>query len=330
MKKKGLSMMLRCLSFVFVMIAVGVPGGFAEGATELFPLKVGTFGFHNEPGYPLIVGVQKGFFAEEGLEVTLVPTYQMTPGLIGKSLDLVTEAADTPILAVAKGADLVIVLDISHKPVQWLVLKKNIQSIKELEGKISAHWKIPSSDYITTRRFLASQGVDVNKITFRKVGGSRDRFAALQAGHIDAAPLGSQYAIKAQQEGSKVVATPADFGDFPWTYVVARREWARNHPDVVEKFLRAAYRSRQWIYDPANLDEAVKILSPITKSDEGTQRTSLEWVIEARIYAFEKPTAPMLKIITDWMLEEGWLKTPFDPGRILDTSYYERAFKGIK
>lgn len=82
-------------------------------ATALDRVTVGTVGAPSGGQFPYLIGVKKGFFAAEGLELDtiFVPS---APGLIqqlvGGSLDVVsTSGLVEPILAVAKGAPIAII-----------------------------------------------------------------------------------------------------------------------------------------------------------------------------------------------------------------------------
>jgi ABC-type nitrate/sulfonate/bicarbonate transport system substrate-binding protein len=247
--------------------------------------------------------------------------------LIGGSFDIIGEAADGPILAADKGAEILVVYDLSRRPSQFMVLAPGIQAVSELKDKPIGVWKIPSTDQMLTKKFLAKNGIDVNSIKYRRIGGSRDRFAALQTGQIGATVLSTAYAFKAQEEGMKIVASPADWEIFPWTFVVVRRNWAEANKEAIVKYVRAVYRATRWLYDQRNYEEAVRILSPITKFDDKAMRWALKGSIEQKIYNLEKPNAGVFQLAAEWLLAEGFLLKPFDTARILDTTYYERAIK---
>jgi len=319
-----------------VLAAVGFMacwlGGFSSGsiaasAPPLVQLSAGGFGSDAVSSWPVYVAQEKGFFAKEGIQLTFTRSYEQMMALIGGSFDLIGEAADSPILAADKGAEIVVVYDLSRRPSQFMVLAPGMNAISDLKGKTIGVWKIPSTDQMLTKKFLAKHGIDASSVTFRRIGGSRDRFAALQTRQIGATVLSTAYAFRAQEEGMRLVASPADWETFPWTFVVARRNWAEANKESIIKYVRSVYRATQWLYDPANYEEAVRVLSPITKFDDKVMRWALKGSIEQKIYNLEKPSAAVFQAAAEWLLSEGFLSKPFDTSKILDTRYYEQAVK---
>jgi ABC-type nitrate/sulfonate/bicarbonate transport system substrate-binding protein len=95
----------------------------------------------------------------------------------------------------------------------------------------------------------------------------------------------------------------------------------------VVKYIRALHRASQWLYDPANFDQALKTLTPISRFDDKTMRWALKDSVDSRIYNLEKPSVPVFQLAADWLLSEGLLTKPFDTAKILNTKYYEQAVK---
>jgi len=103
-------------------------GASREAKPAFFELNAGGFGVESASSWPAYLAQQKGFFAKEGLKVTFTRSYEQMPGLIAGSFDVIAEAADTPILAASKGAELLVVYDISHRPSQFMVLGPGVNS----------------------------------------------------------------------------------------------------------------------------------------------------------------------------------------------------------
>ena len=312
------------VSLITLQSGVSAQGQFAKPVTKL---RAGGFGADSPSSWPVYIAREKGFFAEEGIEVSFTRSYKQMVGLLGGSFDVIDAAADSPILAAAKGADTIVVYDISHRPSQFMVLGPEVSSIKEVEGKIIGVWKIPSTDQLLLQKYLARKGIDPNKVKFRKVGGSRDRFAALQAGQIGATVLSTTYALRARKAGMKLIASPADWDVFPWTLGVLKRQWAEANPDVVVGYVRGIYRGTKWLYDRSNFDEAVRLLSPLSKFDEISMKWALDVSLSQKVYNYEKPSPKILQLAADWLLSEGFLRKSFDASKIIDTRYYESAVK---
>jgi ABC-type nitrate/sulfonate/bicarbonate transport system substrate-binding protein len=305
-----------------------VPAALSQaGFPPLYELHVGGFGPEGTSSWPIYIAQEKGHFAREGLKVTFTRSLEKMAGLLGGSFGAINDTADPPILAESKGAGLVVVYDTIHKPPQFLALGRDVNTIAELKGKIVGVWKIPSTDEMLLKQSLTKNGISLDSVSVRMLGGSRDRFAALHAGQISATLLDIGFAQQAQQAGMKLIASPADWEVFPWNVIVFKRQWAANNSDVVVKYLRAVHQATRWLINPANFDEAVVILARIAKVDEKTMRWSLQTVNANKVYNLEKPTVPIFQRAADWLLAAGFLTKRFDAATIIDAAYYERAVK---
>lgn len=326
-KKKYL---LRVAGFFLASVLVTLPSTLAAQArSESAPVKLraGGFGLESVTNWPTIIAQQKGFFASEGLTVEYNRSYEQMPALIGGSFDVIDTGADTTVLAADKGANIVIVYETSHRPPQFMVLGPGINSVKEMEGKLFGVWRIPSTDQVILNKFFAKQGMDPAKVTLFRVGGSRDRFVALQTGRISATILAIEFGIPAIKEGMKIVATPRDWGVFPWSPLVFGRQWAEAHQDIVVKYVRSIYRAGKWLIDQTNSEEAVRLVSQAAKIDPEVVKWTLQLVIKDQIYNVDKPSVSVMQLAADWLLSEKLIAKPFNVGKIVDTRYYERAMK---
>lgn len=315
------------VALFFMALPISELGAQARAAGTPAKLRAGGFGADSPSSWPVYIAKDKGFFAEERVDVSFTRSYEQMVGLLGGSFNVIDEAADSPILAADKGADTVVVYDLSHRPSQFMVLGPGVNSVNELEGKLIGVWKIPSTDQLLLQKYLARQGIDLKKVRFRKVGGSRDRFAALQAGQISGTVLSTTYALRAQKAGMKLIASPADWDVFPWTLIILRRQWAEANQDIVTGYIRAIHRGTRWLYDRSNFEEAVRLLAPVSGFDESTTNWALDVSISQKIFNLEKPRADILQLAADWLLSEGILNKAFDASRVIDTKYYERAVR---
>jgi ABC-type nitrate/sulfonate/bicarbonate transport system substrate-binding protein len=323
MRARSLVAILVCLQWVLGATTVS----FAASAPGTVEIKAGGFGGDAVSSWPVYIAQDRGFFAKEGLQTSFTRSYEQMMALIGGNFEVIGEAADAPILAAEKGADIVVVYDLSRRPSQFMVLAPGVQSIADLDGKIFGVWKIPSTDQLLTKKFLARQGIDAAKVSFRRIGGSRERYAALQNRQIAATVLSTGFAYKAQEEGMRIVAVPADWEVFPWTFVIFRKSWAEANSGTVVKYIRALHRGAQWLYDPANFEQALRTLKPVSGFDDKTMRWALKDSVDSRIYNLEKPSVPIFQLAADWLLSEGFLTKPFDTSRILNTKFYEQAIQ---
>lgn len=112
-------------------------------AQQAIPLRLGfnANSARNMAEVPNVVAQRKGFFAREGLAVTMVPlmgTTHMVTALDKGDVDATGTALPYMIQAVLKGADDAAVIGGVANTIYSLIAKPGIQTIAELRGKVVA------------------------------------------------------------------------------------------------------------------------------------------------------------------------------------------------
>ena len=313
-----------CSLYLFAAGGLDTAPVFAESP---YVLNAGGFEADASVSWPIYVAQEKGFLAKEGIQLKAVRTDKAVMGLIAGSFDVINAEASTAILAAAQGANVIVTYALSERPSQYMVLSKGLTTLSELEGKTIGIFQVPSVGQLFIKKHLQKKGVDLGKISFRRTGGSRERFASLLTGQISATLLSTTYAFRSQQEGMKIITSPADWDVFPWTSIVFRKQWAEANSNIVVKYLRAIYRATLWLYDPVNLNDSLRTLTPLSGLDESTIQWSLKSSIENKIYNLNKPDAETYQLVSNWFLSEGILSKPFMAASIIDSKYYNQAVK---
>ena len=194
---------------------------------------------------------QKGFFAREGLNVTLV--------YIRGGLDiqtLLTNDADfamgstTAVTAFVAGAPLRIVLSYNAHVDQGLYAQAKYRRIGDLKGQPIGSLNPGGLVDTMVRRILVKNGVQPERdVNIMAMGGTPERFAALRAGAIAATMLSSPFNFLADKEGFSKLAVTRDYVDVPGTAVVVNAEKIKKQPNTVKRFIRASLRAMQYIRD---------------------------------------------------------------------------------
>ena len=322
MAQKQLLMFFCSLSFFAVL---GIHASLACAQSE-YRLKAGGFGVDAVTSWPVYIAQEKGFLAKEGIDADFARSYNQMMALIAGSFDVIADGVSTTTLALEKGADVVIVYDLSHRPSEFLVLGRNIRNLSDLEEKTIAIGKIGTVPHLFLKKYLTENGLNVSRIKFRVTDGSQERFAALQAEQISATLLSNVYAFRAQQAGMQLF-TLAKNRAFPWTYVVARKQWTKANSEILVRFVRSVHKATLWLYDPTNFTEAVAALTRLTRLDEKTVTWSLKSSIENRVHNFQRPNEKALQSAVNWLLAEGMFSKPFDATAAIDARFYELAVK---
>jgi NitT/TauT family transport system substrate-binding protein len=209
---------------------------------------------------PVYLGIEKGFFANADLELDLqlsqggaeiVPLvlngsvhigYSNTPSLLsaavaGLPIEIVAPAAGAPPEKRGNGENL--------EGSVMVPQDSSIRSYADLEGKTVAVNALGSVADLTLKAALDKHGIDPANVENLEVP-FPDMQAALESGAVDAAVMVSPFKTVAERSGDfRSVAFPVlDVRpELVYTGYFVSREWADEHPDVLERFLAALRRS---------------------------------------------------------------------------------------
>lgn len=204
------------------------------------------------PSAPLYVADEKGYFKDEGLDVTFqsyASGYLAYVATMSGRADFAT-VADTPIAnAAVRGEPFTVVATISQigSPDSIVARKdRGILTDADLKGKRIGVAKGTSAEfflhvYLTTR-YISPKEV-------RIVGLPADKVVdALVNGSVDAVCTWTQYTVVLQRKlGAKtLLLNDPDIYTMSWN-IAATRQFVGSHPESVKKLLRALLRAEKFI-----------------------------------------------------------------------------------
>ena len=231
-------------------------------------VTIGTVGSASANIWPVFIGIKKGFFEAENLKVDIVyvqSSANLVQQLAAGSLDItMSTGLVDPIRAVAQKAPLAIARLEVQAPPYALLAKPAIKSIGELRGKTISVGGAKDITRIFVERMLEPSGIKPGQFDLTFAGATSARFAALQAGAVDAALLTSPFNFHAQTAGFNNLGNAVDFVDMPFSGMAVNTNWAKANRALVEKLILVYDRSMTWLYTPSNRDEAVRILSKVS------------------------------------------------------------------
>ena len=253
---------LRLLTALLLILIFG-PCPKAARAAERVTL--GSVGQASANLWPALIAIDKGFFADEDLNVDIVYVQssaalvqQVTAGSVGVSIS--TGLAD-PLRAVGMGAPISIVRIEVQAPPYDLVAKPSIASMKELKGKVISLGGPKDITRIYVERMLEPHGVKPGEFDMVFAGATAARASALIAGAVDAAILLPAFNFQAESKGFKSLGLTVDYvKDLPFSGTTVNNAWAGANKTTLAKLLSAQNRSVQWFEDGKNRAEAVQIL----------------------------------------------------------------------
>lgn len=214
--------------------------------------------------WPALCASKLGLYAEEGLDVTLVPLSQdaQTAGLVSGELPVERRGPDEDIVLMEAGAPLRIVAGLARKPPIWLYATPGITQIAQLRGRTIAGVSSKYGSTLALRMVLADAGLGDDDYRVTPVGGTLRRYEALRTGEAAATLLSPPTSAQARAAGFSLLASlPERYPDFLYSSIQVNTAFARENRATVVQLLRADIRAQQWIYDPANKARATALLA---------------------------------------------------------------------
>ena len=186
-------------------------------------------------------------------------------------IDIATVLGGTSaILAKANGADIKIIGMYSRAPKAFVLITKNpnIQSVKDLKGKkvMGPKGTILHQLLLTA---LDKNGMTANDVEFIN-GGIPQAASALDSGDVDVAMVAGPVALKAIQQGARVVVSGEGYID--GSIVIATSgKFAKEHPELVKQYMDVHNQTVQaYEKDPNAYYDIVAKETGLTAADVAT------------------------------------------------------------
>ncbi len=221
------------------------------------------------PDWPSFVAKDKGLFAKAGVDpqVTYVGNVANTvQQMIGGSFGIAVSTFDTAIRAIAKGADAVMIGGLVVKYPYSIMSDAHIYSAADMKGKRII---LPFQKDLLTfvwNKWVQSKGVDPKSIEQIYDGATPNRYAALVAHRVQAALVSQPFDFRAAAEGYHRLLDIGAYGkNYGFLVILSKPSWLKGHAKEARGYLKALADAVDWLYDPKNRDEAIKILAAHTK-----------------------------------------------------------------
>ena len=222
---------------------------------------------------PLYLGRNKGFFADERLEVEPRVTGGggIVPGVVSGELQLGWSNTTSLITARAKGLPLRILSrgvrggsNPEESSADILVKRDGpISNPKDLEGRTIGVAALQSVSTLTANAALEKQGVDVSKLKYIEVAFPQ-AVGALESGRIDAAYVAEPFATLGLKAGHRSISRPIleTAPDFIVATYFTTEKYIVEHKDVIDRFDRAV--NRAYDYAESHPEEIREVLATYT------------------------------------------------------------------
>jgi len=327
---------MKALSRFGTMLACAAMAGALSVAAQAQDKKI-TVLLSNENSttlFPSTVAREAGFFADEGLDVTILASDTSIPYVqfvMNNQADLVMLDAPQTFQAVNAKADIAVVFEGMQYAPEVLIVREDspIKSVADLKGKTIG--LASDRDLVTAQVALDTAGLTIDDVKTVVVGDAGPVLArAVRDSQVDvvAAAANDMTVLRANDIPSRDI-TPPEVSENPANSLVINRARAEELRPVLTAFLRAWAKGAE----AAKIDRDV-VAAMLRKN------IPEEWEVEAGGQALldasmkmilpqtpkhGQPQPDVWKGIQGPYIKFGVIDGEIDPATFLDTSFYEAA-----
>ncbi len=271
-----------CIISVLILTACGgsttTTGGSSSssgGSATKTHLSIMVGGLSKQIYLPNMLTKQLGYFAQEGLDVTLIDEasgQSSEDSVLAGQVDAGSGSYNHTIeLQVAgKKMETVLMMNVAPGEAEVISAKKanQIHSLKDLKGKNLGVTELGSGTQTLTIALLHNVGISQDQVHFVPVGAGDTFIAALQQGRIDAGMTTEPTISRLTSTGAgKVLVdlrTPESTqtalnGPYPFIGLFMKNDYVASHKDVVQKIVNAYVKTLKWMHTHSAAEIADKM-----------------------------------------------------------------------
>jgi NitT/TauT family transport system substrate-binding protein len=225
---------------------------------------------------PLEIAARKGFFRDEGLEVLTITmrTNIAVNALLTRNVDYSTPSTSI-IKAATGGLPVKLVSVLQGRPDYFLIVKKEIRSIKELKGKRIAIGSFGATADLALRTVITEEGLDFDRDLVRlQMGGNSARYTSLLTGAVDGTVLSPPFNLQAEKAGFKDLLWLGERLELPLAGLGVRDETIQKNPKQIFAIIKSVFRAMAFV--KAHPEETMRLLISWAKVDQEVAAKSYE------------------------------------------------------
>ena len=282
------------------------------GAQPLTPVKIGAvvlgdFGVVT----PTLVGIEKGYFKQNGLDAELIPFKggpDLLKGVLSGSADIGITGATDPLVFRERGTTIRALATVVEKNHFTLTVVPKVKRLEDLKGGTIGCTVVGSTTWVFARMLAKKMNWDPEKdVRIVGVGGLDAQMAALKRGEIQGTIFGDA-GVVIEAEGAGHILMRLDELTPQWISLVAYStdDIIKAKRDVVGRALKSIFQGARFCRD--NAGESIKIASKAIGWPEAPTKRAYE-LIRPLLSTDGRMDLDAMKFMQDTLLELGILKT---------------------
>jgi NitT/TauT family transport system substrate-binding protein len=196
-----------------------------------------------------LTAVARGFFAEEGLDLSIEAIApNLTVAAMQRGDVKLTGTGGSTIRAVVRGGErFTLTALMTQKPTYFVVARPELRTAADLVGKRLGVSSLGDTPSLFTEIWLRQQGVEPSEVSFAGLGPNPAvHLAALQSGSLDGAVFDPASAALAEADGFPMIQAIGDVVQDPQQGIVATSELTQGNPDALRAFLKGLVRGLRY------------------------------------------------------------------------------------
>ena len=194
---------------------------------------------------PLWAAKEGGFFDEEGLDVSLTRIQAGAPimaAINAREVPIAFLGAQQIVEANLRGGGFVIVAGFIDTLGQSIYVHPSIERPEQLKGKAIGVTNFGAITHLAGREGVKYLGLE-GQVNFLATGGPPETLAAMQFGKVHGGVFSPPDTLRAREAGFRELLNISKIGVKSQTSAIATsRQWAREKPELVEHYIRAALK----------------------------------------------------------------------------------------
>jgi ABC-type nitrate/sulfonate/bicarbonate transport system substrate-binding protein len=276
----------------------------------------------------IYVADEQGFFTNNGVRVVFKDYdtgVAAVEGLLKGEVDI---ALTTEFVIVGKSLQKqeVFSLAIIDKSMLFYIVARADRGIKTTEDLKGKRIGVPRQ---TITEFYLGRMLDLNRMRIQQVTmvdtKATDPAGAIAGGHVDAVVTWEPHVTQIRQQmGSGVIIWPAQSGQVSYWNMVATEVWIKNHPELVNRFLRSLAEAEGYIIQ--NPAETKAFLQKLLKLKDTYMATV--WPQNQFSLSLDQSLILAMEDEARWMIKNNLTSEKQIPDFV--NYIYEDALKAIK